>query len=151
MTFPRRIVILIAVVGWIYSWWILRGVRAEYVTGQIGAMPGWLLILLGGTTTLLLAAAVTAGLRSPVWRLLAAAGGVGLVASMFGSQYGVMRSTVDVLAPGASIDLADAVRAVFRSRGSVEIALLFGLSTLLILAGVTGYLKPEKVTAEADV
>ncbi|MGH9196318.1 MAG: hypothetical protein ACRD1T_11330 [Acidimicrobiia bacterium] len=151
MSAARRFAILIALVSWIYSWWILRGVRAEYATGQIGSMPLWLLILLGGATTLLLATAVTAGLRSPAWPLFAAIGGVALVAGVFGSQYGLMKSAVDVLAPTANVNVDDAVRSVFRSRGAVEITGLFGLSTLLILAGATGYLKPEKQMAEADV
>lgn len=148
MRAARSFVIVVALVAWIYSWWLFRGVRAEYTTGEVGSMPGWLLVLLGGTTTALVATAVAAWLRAPAWPLLALAGSVGLVASVVGSQYGVMKSAVDALAPGTPLALTDAVRALVRTRGSFEIALISGLSMFLLLGGVTAYLRPIRQAVE---
>ncbi|MGH2732772.1 MAG: hypothetical protein ACRDJG_07525 [Actinomycetota bacterium] len=139
----RKVVVPVALGAWIYSWFLLRGVRAEYVPGSLGPIPGWLIALLGLALVVTLGACVSAAMRLPVWPWLALAGAVLLAASVLGSHYGVMSSVLKAFARSGArvsdrVTLADAARAALRTRGPLHLALVGAMLALLALAGATG-------------
>ncbi len=139
----RKVVVLVAFVAWIYSWFLLRGVRGEYAPGSLGPIPGWLIALLGVALVVTLGACVSAAMRLPIWPWLALAGAVLLAASVLGSHYGVMSSVLEAFARGGAqvpdrVTLADAARAALRTRGPLHLALVVAMLALLALAGATG-------------
>lgn len=142
MTGARRLASLLALAGWIYSWLIFRGVRNEYAAGDIGGIPAWLTALLAITTTLLIGTLVTAAINIPVWTALAVVAGFFMLAAVVGGHYGVMNSALAAVGrPSAGV--GDAVRATLRTRSALEVVLISGLPTLLVLSGLSGLILPR--------
>lgn len=149
----RRAVVLLGLVGWLYSWYLFRGVRNEYLGATLGPIPTWLIALLGVATTALIATAVTAGFRSRIWPALSAFAGIALAASVLFSQFAVMNSVLEFIGSQGSsagrATIADAFRAALRSRGALEIVIVTAVPTLLVLGGASGWvLRDSAVPAE---
>ena len=135
MNAARRVAMIFGFVGWIYSWYLIRGIRNEYSPGDIGKMPPWLLLLMVATSTFLIGTSVTAGLRLPVWPFVSAGGGLLLMSLIFLGQLSVMRSA----APTQTPSISDAVRAALRVRTPFGVAVFVaGIPTVLVLSGITG-------------
>ncbi len=139
----RKVVVLVAFVAWLYSWFLLRGVRGEYAPGSLGPIPGWLIGLVGLALLVTLGACITAAMRLPAWPWLSLAGAAVLAASILGSHYGVMSSVLEVFARAGAqvpdgVTLADAARAALRTRGPLHLALVAAVLAFLTLAGATG-------------
>ena len=121
--------------GWLYSWWLIRGFRAEYAAGDIGPMPMWLTVLMTLASTALIAAAVSAGMKAPIWPWLSIIAGAGMVKLVVGGYFAVLRSTVPELSPG----LGEAFNAALRSQKMwVVVIFVAGIPAALVLAGLTG-------------
>lgn len=135
MNAARRVAMIAGFAGWIYSWYLIRGIRNEYSPGDIGKMPPWLLLLMAVTSTLLIGTSVSAGIRIPVWPFISAGSGLALVSLIFLGQLSVMRSAAPMQTPS----FPDAVRAALRVRTPFGVAVFVaGIPTLLVLSGITG-------------
>ncbi len=135
MNAARRVAMIAGFVGWIYSWYLIRGIRNEFLPGDIGRMPGWLLVLMALTSTLLIGTSVSTGIRIPVWPFISAGSGLALVSLIFLGQLSYMQSAAPTQAPS----LSDAVRAALRVRTPLGVAVFVaGIPTLLVLSGITG-------------
>ena len=135
MNAARRVAMIAGFAGWIYSWYLIRGIRNEYSPGDIGKMPPWLLVLMALTSTLLIGTSVSAGIRIPVWPFISAGAGLALVSLVFLGQLSYMRSAASTQTPS----LFDAVRAALRVRTPFGVAVFVaGIPTLLVLSGITG-------------
>ncbi|MGH2772726.1 MAG: hypothetical protein ACRDIU_06280 [Actinomycetota bacterium] len=140
----RKITVWAGLVGWLYSWWLIRGFRAEYAAGDIGPMPMWLTVLMTLASTALIASAVSAGMKAPVWPWLSIVAGIGTVKLVVGGYFAVLRSTVPELSPGPS----EAFNAALTSQKMwVVVVFVAAIPTALVLAGLTGLL----LTRPADL
>ncbi|MGH2704156.1 MAG: hypothetical protein ACRDJ4_03400 [Actinomycetota bacterium] len=155
----RRVALAFSLFAWVYSWYLLRGVRFEYAGGLIGDMPPWLILLLAATALATLGTTVFAAMRVGAWPWLAIASGILLVTAIVGSHYGVMASTVaEFERAGANIvgkvGLGNAVQAALRTRGTFHLIVVVVLPTVLLLSGISELVArppaPVPDTAEYD-
>lgn len=131
----RRLSAALGFIGWLYSWMLIRGIRAEYSHGDLGKMPFWVVLLMGFTSTALIVAGLSAAMRAPIWPVICLVAGVSLFLLVVGGQMAVMRSASEVQA--ASVP--DALRAVFRINRSLSGALfVLGLPSALVVGGLVG-------------
>lgn len=145
MNAARRVAIITGFAGWLYSWYLIRGIRNEYSPGDIGKMPPWLLLLMALTSTLLIGTSVSAGIRIPVWPLVSVGAGLALVSLIFLGQLSYMRSAAPTLTPSFS----DAVSAALRVRTPFSVAVFVtGIPTLLVLSGITGVARGASSTVQ---
>jgi hypothetical protein len=135
--------VITSLIGWVYSWYVFRGVRVEYASDLIGAMPRWLVVLFGVTTTVLIATMISAGMRLNFWPALAIAASFGFVIGLLGGHYGVMTSIIETIGDGvARPSLANVFEETLRNRSAVEVTLIAAVPTILLLSGLTGWLLP---------
>lgn len=132
----RRVALWFGLAAWLYSWYLIRGLRHAY-SGEgieIGPMPSWLLAVMVLSSSTLLGCAVCAGMRVPAWRGLAIGGGLALFGLTVLGQFAVMNSVfVRSVSFGAALDQ------VLETRGAVNVALFVaGVPTVLVLAGLSG-------------
>ncbi|MFN2609267.1 MAG: hypothetical protein ABR507_00095 [Actinomycetota bacterium] len=134
-----------AFVGWVYSWYLLRGVRNFYAEGDVGTQPFWLVLLLGLTTTALIATTLTAGTRFRGWPYLSIGSGAGLFGSIILSQFAMLGSV------GAG-SLANAFDLAFRTRTTLSVAVFIaGIPCMLVLSGITFLLRRPHETSNMAV
>lgn len=143
MNFPRVFTVIAGFAGWLYSWFVIRGVRNEYSAGDLGPMPLGVLIVLGLVSTSLIAAFVLAGTRSRAWPFLAIVSGPLLGVGTVLAQWFVMRHPL-----GSRASLSDAFTAALNSRSGLEITLFIAfIPTSLVLAGAAELLSRKRVMA----
>jgi hypothetical protein len=136
----RRLTAVLGFVGWLYSWLLIRGIRAEYSYGDLGRMPFWVVLLMGFASTALIVAALSAAMRAPVWPAVTVVAGLSLFMLVVGGQMAVMRSASEIQA----VSIQDALRAVFRINQGLGAALfVVGIPAALVVAGLVGLLKPS--------
>ncbi|HVE76311.1 MAG TPA: hypothetical protein VND22_06045 [Actinomycetota bacterium] len=125
----RRIAILAALVGWVYSWYLFRGVRNEFQVGSRSLAPSWLVLMLVASSTVLIAAAIAAGIKLKVWPLLVVAGGIAMFLSVVLAQFAVMRAF------SPEVTLGEALSASFRTRSVVGAFFISAVPALLVVSG----------------
>jgi hypothetical protein len=131
----RRLSAVLGFIGWVYSWMLIRGIRAEYSHGDIGKMPFWVVLLMGFTSTALIVAGLSAAMRAPIWPVICLVAGASLFLLVVGGQMAIMRSASPIQAPSIS----DALRAVYRINRSLRGALfVLGIPTVLVIGGIVG-------------
>jgi hypothetical protein len=130
----RRLSAVLGFLGWLYSWLLIRNIRAEYSHGDIGKMPVWVILLMGFASTALLVAGLSAAMRAPIWPAISVIAGLSLFVLVVGGQMAIMRSASEIQA--ASI--ADALRAVFRTSRSLRAVFVFVLPFVLVAGGLVG-------------
>jgi hypothetical protein len=141
---PRRVAITVSIIGWMYSWFLFRRTRSEYLLTH-ASPPLWLLLLMGALSTLLIATAIVAGMRAGIWPALAVGAGVAFVAMVVLGQMSVMQNAVDFADPGATtVGLGDAFRASIRERSPLGAAVIAGVPITLLLSGLTGAITGRK-------
>jgi hypothetical protein len=144
MKLARRLAALAALGGWIYSWYLFRGVRNEYASGDLGPMPSWLVLVLGLTTTGLIACSIAAWMRVPLWPLLAVGSAVVFLIAIVGSQQAVMQAVVDTKFGGvARVSIGSAVNASLRIRSAAEVILIAVVPTMLTLTALSDWIFPR--------
>ncbi|MGI8425624.1 MAG: hypothetical protein ACR2FO_01960 [Actinomycetota bacterium] len=122
--------------GWLYSWYIIRGVRRVYSVRDAGGMPTWLLVLMALTSTALIATTVCSGMRLSVWPAISMGAGVALLALIVGSQLAVMSSFF-----GYSVSIGRAFSESIQTRSPVYVAIFIaGLPALMVMSGLRGLL-----------
>ncbi len=139
----RRVALWLSLAAWLYSWYLIRGLRAVYSdeVRDIGAMPPWLLGLMVLTSTILLGASVSAGMRIPIWPLLSVAGGLAIFGLIVLGQFAVMNSVF--LRP---VSVGQALNEALENRKAWSVALFVaGIPTVLVLAGLTGMIRNRLV------
>jgi hypothetical protein len=130
----RRLATLAGLAGWLYSWFVIRGVRSEYAVGDLGTMPVWLLVVMALSSTILIAAALSAAMRAGLWPSLSVAAGLALFCLIVFGQLAVMRSASRIARPS----VADALTAAARVRGPVHAGLfMVAIPAVLVVAGIT--------------
>lgn len=143
----RRVALWVALTAWLYSWYLIRGLRFAY-SGEgieIEPMPSWLLVVMVLSSSSLLGCAVCAGMRVPAWRGLSIAGGVALFGLPVLGQFAYMNS---IFAGQVSLDRA--LDQMLESQSGLSVALFVaGIPTLLVLAGFSGFLA-DQFGAEAS-
>lgn len=148
----RTIAIPTAFLGWLYGWYLLRGVRNEYAPGDLGPLPAWLVLLLASLTFVTIATAIAAGMRAGIWPLLAVTSGLAMVAAVLASQYSVMHDFVEARGGRGQqpvLTLPDVVNAALRDRAPLDIVLVSGIPTILVLAGIGQWLRrPRRYSAQ---
>jgi hypothetical protein len=137
VTIARRVALLASVVGWVYGWFLLRGVRYEYAVGDLGPAPPGLLLLLIFTTFVAIATAVSAGMKIRSWPYMAIGTAVLVAAGILLAQYFPLR---DYYARhgGAPVTLGTVVTVVLRNRTSAGIVVATAVPMLLLLSGLSG-------------
>lgn len=137
MTAARRVALFTSVLGWLYGWFLLRGVRNEYAAGDLGKAPSGLLLLLILTTFLTIATAVGAGMRVPGWPYMAIGAAVLIVVGILLSQYFPLH---DYYARhgGSEVGLGEVVTVALRNRTPAGIVVATGVPMLLLLSGLSG-------------
>jgi hypothetical protein len=133
----RQVALTVALVAWLYGWFLLRGVRDEYAVGDLGAAPRGLLLLLVLTTFVAIATAVAAGLRMPAWPYMAVLTAVLIVVGILLAQYLPLRDYA-LRHGGPSIRLGKVVTLALRNRSPVGVVVSTAMPMLLLLSGLSG-------------
>lgn len=142
MRASKRVAAVAALVGWIYSWSVIRQVRTEFSFGDLGQMPVWLLILMGGTSTLLIATSLAAAMGARFWPILSAVAGPAFLALIVLGQYAVMRHPQIHRAVG----IDDAFNAALRVRSPFSVAVFVAaVPTALVLSALTWMIRSRGV------
>jgi hypothetical protein len=126
-----------AVIGWLYGWFLLRGVRNEYAAGDLGPAPPALLVFLLLVTFVTIATAVVAGMRMRAWPLTSIAAGVLLVVGILLAQYVPLHSYAERHRAGAAITLSEVVTVALRNRTPAGIVIATA-TPMLLLSGLSG-------------
>lgn len=142
VTAVRRFSAFVAFVGWVYTWAVLRSLRAEHADVD-KRLPAWLTLLMVGATTVMIGTALSAVLRAQVWSLLAVAAAFVFVALVVGGQRSVMQGALDFIAASeggepTSVGWGDAVRGALRERTPAGLVAVSAVPTLLVLGGMSG-------------
>jgi hypothetical protein len=132
----RRVALAAAIAGWIYGWFLLRGVRNEYAEDRLGAAPRGLLLLLVLTTFVTIATAAAAWLRASAWPYMAMGAAVLIVVDILLAQYFPLREIA--ARSRVSIDLGEVVTVALRNRSPAEVVVATAIPTLLLLSGLSG-------------
>jgi hypothetical protein len=135
--FARRVAQAVAIVGWLYGWFLLRGVRSEYAVGDLGAAPRGLLLLLILTTFVAIATAVAAASRVPAWPYMAIATAILIATGILLAQYFPLRDYA-VRHGGISIDFGEVVTVALRNRSPAGVVISTAIPTLLLFSGLSG-------------
>jgi hypothetical protein len=137
VTVARRVALAASVLGWLYGWFLLRGVRNEYAAGDLGTTPSGLLLLLILITFVMIVTAVSAGMRVAAWPYMAIAAAVLVVVGMLLAQYFPLQ---DYYARhgGARVGLREVVTVALRNRTPAGIVVSTGIPMLLLLSGLSG-------------
>lgn len=137
MTVARRVALVASTLGWLYGWFLLRGVRNEYAVGDLGPAPSGLLFLLIVITFVTIATALTAGIRVPFWPWMAIGSAILVVAGILLAQYFPLH---DYYARhgGSPVDLGEVVTVALRNRTPAGIVISTGIPMLLLLSGLSG-------------
>jgi len=154
-----------ATLGWVFSWSQLRGIRTEYIEGDLGPVPLGLLVMLGLTSTLMLALAVAALMNADFWPRLSVAVGVLFVAAIYLSHLALLSDTVRRFDRQGTADrretssiAGDSLEAMLkvtpagkpRSQAAVAI-FIAGVPTALILSGLSMLIRPSGRSQEVTV
>lgn len=134
--------------AWLYSWYLIRGLRHAYSGAGIdlGVMPSWLLAVMVLTSTILLGTTVCAAMRFPAWPALAIGGGFGLFGLTLLGQFAIMSAVFT-----SPVSLRDALGQVLETRGLLSAGVFVaGIPTILLLAGLTGLLSDRFVRLVPD-
>jgi hypothetical protein len=127
-----------AVIGWLYGWFLLRGVRNEYSVGDLGPAPPALLLVLLLTTFVTIGTAVVAGLRLRGWPVASVAAGLLLVVGILLAQYFPLRSYTERHRTQATVTLGEVVTVALRNRTPIGVVIATGTPMLLVLSGLSG-------------
>lgn len=155
---------VVAAIGWVYSWYLFRGIRNQYARVDIGSMPLWLLIIMGLTSTALIATTVMVMLRAEVWSKLSIAAGGLLFVAIVMAPFALMSSYESQGSDGVRkcanfgpasceqpANLASAFKAVFATRSALSAAVFVaGVPTILVLCGSSGLLLPRLTRSELN-
>lgn len=147
MKAARVIAILVSLIGWGYAWVVFRRVRSEFLVTH-ASPPVWLLVLMGLASTMLIATAVVAGMRTPSWPWVAIAAGLVFIGMVVLGQRSVMQNAVDFAEGDTTVTFIDASRASIRERSLPGAAVIAGVSTGLVLSGLTGLITRRRVALE---
>ena len=137
MTGARRVALFASVLGWLYGWFLLRGVRNEYAVGDLGKAPAGLLLLLILITFVTIATAVAAGVRTSVWPYMAVASAVLVVVGILLAQYFPLHDYA-ARHGGVPVGLGEVVTVALRNRTPAGIVVSSGIPMLLLLSGLSG-------------
>jgi len=137
VTVARRVALAASTLGWLYGWFLLRGVRNEYAAGDLGPAPPGLLILLILITFVTIGTALAAGIRVPLWSWMAIGAAVLIVAGILLAQYFPLH---DYSARHGSfpVGLGEVVTVALRNRTPAGIVVSTGIPMLLLLSGLSG-------------
>lgn len=142
MSLPRILTGWIGLAAWFYSWSLFVEVRNEFSVAD-GSAPGWVLVLLGFTTTALIASAATAWMKFGAWPAIAVIAGAAFAVSLVGTQFVIMRIATD------AVTISDALDAALRTRSMFGVIFVTAAPTLLVLAGIAGFIfRPRIALAE---
>jgi hypothetical protein len=123
--------------GWLYGWFLLRGVRNEYAAGDLGPTPPGLLLLLILITFVTIGTALAAGIRVPFWPWMAMGSAVLIVAGILLAQYFPLHD-YSARHGGFAVGLGDVVTVALRNRTPAGIIVSTGIPMLLLLSGLSG-------------
>ena len=137
MRIARQVALTAAIVGWLYGWFLLRGVRNEYAAGDLGPAPRSLLLLLILTTFVAIATAVAAGSRLPAWPYMAVATAILIVVVILLAQYFPLRDYA-VRHGGIRITPGEVVTVALRNRSPAGVVVSTAVPMLLLLSGLSG-------------
>lgn len=133
MRFSRKLSGWIGFAAWLYSWSLFAEIRNEFSVGG-GSPPVWILVVLGFTTTALIAAAGASWMKFRLWPVAALLGGASFAVAVVATQFATMRIAT------SAVTIGDAFDAALRERSALGVGFVTAAPTLLILAGLTGWL-----------
>lgn len=137
MSFARGTVITVGLVGAVYAWLFFRGLRSEMEVLS-GGHPLYLSVLMVLLSILLIATVFAAGMRLPVWRLLAIGAVAAFLGLVFFGQLELMEAAARAEERGVSIPLSFVVTEIGRTRGPISLALTVLIPLLLLMSAISG-------------
>lgn len=144
-TAMRRLVMVVALITWIFAWTVLHGASSYF--GNKG-LPEWLAVLFFFPLLLTIGATVTGAMRLPVWPWLAIFGGIALVVVMIGVQLAELHATADVLRRAGehrSVTLPLALQRQFKE-GAVQVVFFVVAPVVLVGTGLVAWLSgPRRI------